>query len=410
MEDDTDNEGSSTNNDESLFLADQTEPTVNGIVPSAADTEENVGETASKANPPFQLNPSAPSFNWHKQPSDISKDIGFFGKPSEPTSSQLTNPIATPSYNAANLTKYSPLSDLRKPEAKPSPFSDLNKPDIIPATSGNSNKEDSILPRFNASGSPGQSHQDPSLVAPSSKSILDFKPFAPASSAKVSFETSPLFSQNEHRKPAQAENDADIPAFSSVASAQSTGNDPQPSDAPLGFSNHTEPDALQFRLPPHVPTDAVITAPVQQSLPPPIALSLPPTAPPSKSPIRFLPQTDQKGPGPTYDFAKPTSRPSTTFSFSQSYSPAEPLEQPVDQTAPASATPMFTPQVNSPEAVVATPPPDPRPAVLDALTESLMMDDQGLLQQYIEYTVGPIIHHAFLEVEDDRSWSRASQC
>ncbi|KAI4279641.1 MAG: hypothetical protein LQ337_000083 [Flavoplaca oasis] len=409
MEDDTDNEGSSTNNDESLFLADQTEPTVNGIVPSAADTEENVGETASKANPPFQLNPSAPSFNWHKQPSDISKDIGFFGKPSEPTSSQLTNPIATPSYNAANLTKYSPLSDLRKPEAKPSPFSDLNKPDIIPATSGNSNKEDSILPRFNASGSPGQSHQDPSLVAPSSKSILDFKPFAPASSAKVSFETSPLFSQNEHRKPAQAENDADIPAFSSVASAQSTGNDPQPSDAPLGFSNHTEPDALQFRLPPHVPTDAVITAPVQQSLPPPIALSLPPTAPPSKSPIRFLPQTDQKGPGPTYDFAKPTSRPSTTFSFSQSYSPAEPLEQPVDQTAPASATPMFTPQVNSPEAVVATPPPDPRPAVLDALTESLMMDDQGLLQQYIEYTVGPIIHHAFLEVEDDRSWSRARE-
>ena len=406
MEDDTDNEGSSTNNDESLFLSDQTEPTVNGIIPSAADIQENVGETASKANPPLQqLNPSAPSFNWQKQPGDISKDIGFSGKPSQPISSSITNPIATPSYNAANPTKYS--SDLRKPEAKPNPFSKLNKPDITPAISGNSTKQDSIPPTFNAPGSPGQSHQDPFSMAPSSKSIFDFKAFAPASTAKVSFETSPQFSQNEHRKPAQAEKDADIPAFSSVASAQSMADDPQPSDAPLGLSNHTEPSALQFELPPHVPTNAVETAPVQRSLPPPF---LPPTAPPSKSPIRSLPQNDRKDTGRTYDFAKPTSTPLTTFSFSQSYTPAESLEQPVGQTAPASATPIFTPRVNSPEAVVATPPPDPRPAVLDALTESLMMDDQGLLQQYIEYTVGPIINHAYLEVEDDRSWSRASQC
>ena len=59
MEDDTDNEESSTNNDESLFLSDPTgsvklaqESTVNGIVPSVADTHKKVEETTSKANPP----------------------------------------------------------------------------------------------------------------------------------------------------------------------------------------------------------------------------------------------------------------------------------------------------------------------------------------------------------------------
>ena len=36
------------------------------------------------------------------------------------------------------------------------------------------------------------------------------------------------------------------------------------------------------------------------------------------------------------------------------------------------------------------------------------MDDEGLLKQFVEYTIGPIIAASFRQVKDERSWTKAS--
>ena len=51
--------------------------------------------------------------------------------------------------------------------------------------------------------------------------------------------------------------------------------------------------------------------------------------------------------------------------------------------------------------------PDPRPAALDKLSQAMVMDDEGLLSQFVEYTVGPIIAASFRQVKDERSWTKA---
>jgi hypothetical protein len=38
-----------------------------------------------------------------------------------------------------------------------------------------------------------------------------------------------------------------------------------------------------------------------------------------------------------------------------------------------------------------------------------MLDDHGLLQQFIEFTVGPIITSSIAQLEDEESWAEASQ-
>ncbi|KAL9612104.1 MAG: hypothetical protein Q9167_003291 [Letrouitia subvulpina] len=50
---------------------------------------------------------------------------------------------------------------------------------------------------------------------------------------------------------------------------------------------------------------------------------------------------------------------------------------------------------------------DRRPAVLDALADVLMTEEEGLLNQFIEFTLGPIVEKAFSEVKNERSWAKA---
>ena len=61
------------------------------------------------------------------------------------------------------------------------------------------------------------------------------------------------------------------------------------------------------------------------------------------------------------------------------------------------------------QAKVSPPKPDPRPAVLNLIANSMMLDDAGLLEQFLEYTLGPIIQDSFRQVEDERSWDTARQ-
>lgn len=50
-----------------------------------------------------------------------------------------------------------------------------------------------------------------------------------------------------------------------------------------------------------------------------------------------------------------------------------------------------------------------RSIVLNALSAAIMQGDDGLLQQFIEYMVGPIIVKSIQEMKAERSWMKASQ-
>lgn len=47
--------------------------------------------------------------------------------------------------------------------------------------------------------------------------------------------------------------------------------------------------------------------------------------------------------------------------------------------------------------------------MLGELADAVMRDDHGLLQQFLEYTVGPLITSAMAQLQDERSWEEASQ-
>ncbi|KAL8671832.1 MAG: hypothetical protein Q9168_003672 [Polycauliona sp. 1 TL-2023] len=457
VEDSVDSEGPSAVNDESLFLPDQTqsttlaqEPCVNGVTPSikVTTTHEETGDIAAKATSLFQLNPSAPSFVGSEKPYDTSIGTGSFGKPSGGVLSQPTIHAEDPSLSTTKPANYSPFSQLNKPETKPtpfsnltnpdvspspfsgfnkpetkpSPFSNLNKPDISPSLFSDGSRQDPAVTAFTTPGSTGQAPQNPSSMAPSSISVFDPPSFSFANPAKISFGTSPLFGQKDPNKLAQPEKKDNTSASPSFASAPLASQDPQSSASRLGLFETAKPIIPPSKLPLQAPTNDAEEASVQRSLPSPLPFASLPSAPASGSPFPTTQQSNRPDTGSMFDFAKPTSTPSTFFSSPRSKIEMKPSEQPIVKTAPATTTSFFSPQQSSgsqsqpsdtagatPEPAVAPPPLDPRPGALDALAESLMMDEHGLLQQFIEYTVGPIVHHAFLEVEDDRSWEQASE-
>ena len=52
---------------------------------------------------------------------------------------------------------------------------------------------------------------------------------------------------------------------------------------------------------------------------------------------------------------------------------------------------------------------NPESSVSNELANALMRDNNGLLQQFLEYTVGPMITSSIAEFQDERSWDEASQ-
>ena len=69
----------------------------------------------------------------------------------------------------------------------------------------------------------------------------------------------------------------------------------------------------------------------------------------------------------------------------------------------------------TPSLSIATLPPigdtqlDPERSVLNELAHAVMRDDHGLLQQFLEYTVGPLITSSMAQLHDERSWEEAGQ-
>lgn len=71
----------------------------------------------------------------------------------------------------------------------------------------------------------------------------------------------------------------------------------------------------------------------------------------------------------------------------------------------SSASTQFAPPSSPPKPAL----PNPRPAALDKVTDGLVFDNGGLLQQYIEMTIAPIMRSAIAQFEDEESWREASK-
>ena len=54
-------------------------------------------------------------------------------------------------------------------------------------------------------------------------------------------------------------------------------------------------------------------------------------------------------------------------------------------------------------------PVDPRPEAIEKVADALTLEEDGLIQQYIEMTIAPIVHQAVKEFNDRRSWNKARQ-
>ena len=88
---------------------------------------------------------------------------------------------------------------------------------------------------------------------------------------------------------------------------------------------------------------------------------------------------------------------------------------PMTVQEPQKSTALVSQTATTPSLLVATLPPtgdtplDPERSVVNELAYAVMRDDHGLLQQFLEYTVGPLITSSMAQLQDERSWEEASQ-
>ena len=69
----------------------------------------------------------------------------------------------------------------------------------------------------------------------------------------------------------------------------------------------------------------------------------------------------------------------------------------------------FTPIPRTEQTKIGPPRSDPKPEALELVSKALVLADEGLLQQFIEYTMGPLITEAIGQVKDEQSWAKAGQ-
>ncbi|KAL8692271.1 MAG: hypothetical protein Q9218_002664 [Villophora microphyllina] len=392
--------------------------------PTVQGKNRNEAVQPSPLSQPFALFPN-PS---ESEKPGISKSSTLFGKPT--TSSQPANQLAPPFSTFPSPASSSPFHTNNQPKDSSNLVNFQPQSDSIPGSVGNPKKPNPTALSFDATkSSTSQGQANPTATAAPPRSILDLKPSSASNTPKLSFATSPLFSQVGKTDASQTKSKnakIDFSPRPSFPAGKPSQSEQQPSESPFKFldpsssaSTATAPTPLSQSLDP-APVSTHHSA--QGSPQRPFSSFFPPNW---TSNITSTPSSDQSNPavtdfdfGPTQPAAKSSDasaffpvndilKPSQQSPFQKAPSPSSSTTGAQPASASGSTTSLFTPK--PPKSIAAAPPPDPRPTVLDALAEGLMMGNQGLLQQFIEYTIGPIVHEAFREVEAERSWKRARE-
>ena len=434
-------ETSSISDAEPLFVEDpDEEQTSTGSRAGTPELKDDTTKLNPNANP---SNPTSTPFQSLAPSSDPFASRSAFGKPSVFGASVPAPDFSSISKAAASETE------------KPNPFGTQPKPKFVfpavPDTSKQGNNEKSTRATTNASTAQQAQH-----VSPFGKS-----PSLPAQAPSISFGTSPLFEINDKGQDSNS-------AFKSSTSAASKNSTSMPADTIFSKSKAQEPPsatpASLFQFPTSTSTlspSTTTSSPLLNLSPTPFLFPTKTTPTSNEPPLRqssspfptFFSPTDQSlfptqadsnqprnvnsepsAPKATTlgTFSTPTTLPQS-FIFqpsiasvpqtgaSQTASPfpsidtSKPQVQPEIGATPSPLIPNaprspFTPVLPPAERAKAKIPRlDPRPAALEKLAHAMVMDDEGLLSQFVEYTIGPIIAASFRQVKDERSWAKASK-
>lgn len=406
-EDYSDNDGSATGNDESLFLPDG--PAIAEPAKQPNANEPNLLTPAIPWKPSQALSNTGTFLRPSTTPSQISEtpkiDIStspFSGKPSitttsQPAASQFPDPQSNPPGTVAG-----PFNNQNRSDPAASLFGSLPKAAFKPP-------ELDFAKPFNSQAQPDLSLKVPS-VSETVKSTSTAEP--PKLDLGASSPPSPTVTPSRFSTQKQ-DIHVNLSAKLSPNDLKSKAGESKPSS--FGLSDpYLASNTSAATLPSPAPAFAATQDASLKTVTPPFISLYPITAASSLA-------SDERASTSTFSSIQPSTQlpdsslnPSNDKTTKPSAQPFfQPLSTIVQQPYKAPPSSSFGPDP-SPSGINAfrsmgTDTVDPRPAVLDTLAEGLLMEDHGLLQQFIEYTIGPIVQEAFREVEDDRSWERASQ-
>ena len=325
----------------------------------------------------------APSVSGTKEPSNA----GF------PTSQLSSEPSET--SNGAVLSPFAPSIDKKTTFGQPSTI-------FPPTTTGS---EQTKVAAENLS--------TPSATAVPSKpkSVFDL---ATASSAPhvFSFGTSPLFGSAERDSkshdttsrslqssennnlsvpvPQQKDTAIKLPSSQTLSSPQSTSFNPFPPSNSISKETSL-PQAVSPKSTdsnrPSMPTPASQFNSRSSQPFPAFPSSTAPVFQPRLSPLSTKPAQATRTPNSVFEHTTSNSR-----SFSKS-----------------PATKRSDPQPSQEHSSLTTSQLDPKSVALDQLSRSMLLEDNGVIQHFIEFTVGPIIKASIAQFNDELSWKEASQ-
>ena len=243
------------------------------------------------------------------------------------------------------------------------------------------------------------------------RSVFD-QPAASSVPHVFSFGTSPLFeaarkeseSRNDKTGPAQASEekalDVSAPQQEPVTIQSPNLTTPSTSkSSPFSLLPPSNPMAKEMNLPRAAPfkfpasNDALLRTPETQS-----------NSTPSQHSSIFPPSTTPK-------FSPPLASPSpktfaTTHSMNLTLEPTSSSPQGFSSSSNVKRSEF---QSSSRQSTSAPSPLDPKSIALDKLSNIMLLEDNGIMQHFIEYTIGPIIKASIAQFDDESSWKEASQ-
>lgn len=249
-------------------------------------------------------------------------------------------------------------------------------------------------------------------VSPKSESVFD-QPAASSAPPVFSFGTSPLFGS------AGTEPKADD---SKVIAVQTSPEKPPNTSTSQQKHATIKPPASRI---PSTPKST------PSSLFPPSNATTEPTNVPPPAPLKIPTSNDTLLPTPESQFNLRSSQPSSAFSSSTAptfqsslSSPStksfEAVQKPTSVLEPAASNSrVFSsstfvkpsgPQLNQEQSSSAPSQLDPKSVALDKLSRILLLEDNGIIQHFIEFTVGPIIKASIAHFDDEASWKEAREC
>lgn len=454
----SDADTASVANSEPLFISESDDDSTSSRSRSGSPQKiQDVNGKSRQLNPaatPFDLRPTTSTAPVNPNPFSAATT---FGKPSSTQIQSISTPVFDFNSKPTNQAAHNPFESKEPPKFSFIPPANTTKVEEPKGTLGGFGSKEPPKSNFFPSQSASKTEGN------SNGSVLS--PFAPPTEKKPTFgQPSTTFPATMTPAPTKAVAETPRPSTepASPPKPNSVFDQPAASSAPPVFSFGTSPlfglagtnpntqDSKANPLHTLEENPPNISAPQQQDAamkpPPSTNPSIPKSAPfslfpPSKpltketdlppaAPLKFPTSNYTLLPTPEPQFNPISSQPASIFPTSIAPTFQSPLSSPVTKpfesiqkpisllepttsdlralsgstlVKPSGSQPSQKPSISAPSQ------PDPRSVALDKLSRFMLLEDNGILQHFIEFSVGPIIKASIVQFDDESSWKKASQ-